>query len=233
MRMAPENLGHAKPEYGPEYNREQLALKRNIEYDRMLQAESDYIQQLRREGREGDYSPSLEQHTISMKALKVPYKSPILAAQTPEQTAAAKESIRSWHTKIHGCKPEERRGLIQQLIAETPFLSVMRQSRREMATSFWEEQYIATLHYHGLVPGVEGYGIFCHNQNEEIMEEFVEISGVTMFPQAFCGGQSIGDWQAVVGIHNSGAMVPMMQSVGFRSKMKGAYMYPNMALVKH
>ena len=59
----------------------------------------------------------------------------------------------------------------------------MRHSKKETATSYWESQIIDECRYSGLVPGVEGYVTFQHRQNEDLMEEFVEISGVTEFPQ--------------------------------------------------
>jgi len=233
FRSQPEDQGHKKPKYDTNYDRTQLDIKKDLEYERLLIKEQALIRQLEKEGRAADYNPSLEPGTICLKAIKVPYWSPQLKAQTPEQTAAARANIRSWQAKIDGCKPEEMKELVEQLIAETPYLVVMRHSKKETATSYWESQIIDECRYSGLVPGVEGYVTFQHRQNEELMEEFVEISGVTEFPQVFAGGKSVGCWRTTAGLFNSGAMIPLLESVGLKSKQKGTHYYENIAMVKY
>lgn len=218
--------------YDTRYERLQKDIKKDIEYESLLAKEVDLIAQLEKEGRVQDYNPSLEPNTINLKAVEVPYYSPQLRAQTPEQTAAAKANTASWQSRLDNCAPEDRVALVEELHA-TEKLVVWMWDKEYKAKWRWESDMVENLRYNGIVPGVEGYVNIKHWGNEELMEEIVEMSGVTEFPQVFGGGKSLGSWRKMAKMFNTGELVQVLESIGLQSKMKGTYYYENIALIKH
>ena len=141
--------------------------------------------------------------------------------------------MNDWQARLSAARGADRLQLVQEYMADFALVYVYHGDPLTDVQSWNSTHSTEVMKVHGIVRGVEGYAVLNVAGDEDLEETVVELSENTWMPQVWAGGEFAACWRGWCELHNSGAIVQLLEKVGLSSKLKGCYYDGKTPLVLH